>query len=573
MISREDAIKKLNAYWETDKFVFQADFYVPQNITLREGSKPFGYFRNLRLNGEIIEYPLEGNEKRISIYHIIKRGLEDGKRYEIELTLSQDKYRSKNPYAMQVKRFTPLETAVADRDSVLEKTIDEIFKENININSPFQVVNLANSVESLATDIYSEDKRFIYELIQNADDAALNEDAELSIDILDNYVVISHNGAPFTSRDIRGLCSIGLGTKTNDATKTGYKGIGFKSVFGQPEGIVYVKTENTLFRFDREFAKQKGWNPTWGNQSSWEEKNGVVFNCPWQMMPILSVSTNDKAADTILENKKYSVKTAIKINDSQTLFNIINTFFGDAKFLLFLRRISKVTLTFQQHKLELQKLKSTSIESIVTLQSNQKNISNWYVKNWIHNIPKDIQKELKSDPKTPKKIQEMEKTEISFAINVNESFDKIKLLEHGTSPLYSYLPTTVKEYNIPFIVNCNFLLDASREKIHKNRKWNEWLFQVIGYKTVECCSEFLNANLFEENYLSIFRNGIITETDNLCKKINEGLRIGLEKFTILKDRNYNLCKLKEVVLDPFDLHKVDANFPDTFASFLNTVKD
>ena len=183
-------------------------------------------------------------------------------------------------------------------------------------------------------------------------------------------------------------------------------------------------------------------------------------------------------------------------------------------FLLFLRRISKVTLSFQSNKLELQKCKSIKIENIVTLQSNHQNISSWYVKNWVHDVPKAIQKELKADPKTPKKIQDMEKTEISFAININDSYDKINLLEQGNSPLYSYLPTTVKEYNIPFIVNCNFLLDASREKIHKNRKWNEWLFQVIGYKTVECGSEFLSNDLFEDNYLSIFRNGIITETDN-----------------------------------------------------------
>jgi hypothetical protein len=573
MISREDTLNKLKRYWETEKFVFLADFHVPQNVTLREGSKPFGYFRNLRLNGEIIEYPIEGKEKRISIYHNIKRGLEDGKRYEVELTLSKDKYRSKNPYAMMVKRFKPLEITTADANTALEKTIDDIFKENININSPFQVVNLANSVESLATDIYSEDKRFIYELIQNADDAALDEDSELAIDILENYVVISHNGAPFNSRDIRGLCSIGLGTKTKDATKTGYKGIGFKSVFGQPEGIVYVKTENTLFRFDREYAKQKGWNSKWGNQNIWEEKNAVVFNCPWQMMPILSNSTNDKAADTVINNKKYSVKTAIKIKDSQSLYKNINSFFGDAKFLLFLRRISKVTLSFQNKKLELQKRKNINIENMVTLQSNHQNISNWYVKNWVHNIPKEIQKELKSDPKTPKKIQDMEKTEISFAINVNESFDKIKLLEHGSSALYSYLPTTVKEYNIPFIVNCNFLLDASREKIHKNRKWNEWLFQVIGYKTVECSSEFLSNNLFEENHLSIFRNGLVSETDNLCKKINEGLKIGFDKFAIIQDRDNNLCKLKEVLLDPFDLYKVDVGFPDTFASFLNNTEE
>lgn len=575
MISREEAINKLRDFWETEKFVFQADFHVPPNITLGEGSKPFGYFRNIRLNGEIIEYPLDGTKKRLSIYNTIRGGLENGKRYEVELTLSKDQYRnkSKNAYSMIVKSFKPLKALAANTDSALEKTINDIFKENINITSPFQVVNLANSVESLATDIYSEDKRFIYELIQNADDSALGEDSELSIDILENYVVISHNGAPFNSRDIRGLCSIGLGTKSKDATKTGYKGIGFKSVFGQPEGIVYVKTENTLFRFDREYAKQKGWNQKWGNQNTWEEKNGVVFNCPWQMMPILSKISNDEGADTVLNNKKYSVKTAIKINNSQNLYNNIISFFGDAKFLLFLRRISKVTLSFQKNKLELRKIKSPSTNNMVTLQSNQQNISNWYVKNWVHDIPGKIQKELKADPKTPKKIQDMQKTEISFAVKVNESFDKIKLLENGSSPLYSYLPTTVKEYNFPFIVNCNFLLDASREKIHKNRKWNEWLFQVIGYKTVECSSEFLSNNLFEENYLSIFRNGLVPETDNLCKKINEGLKIGLDKFTIIQDRNNNLCRLNDIVLDPFDLHKIDAKFPDTFASFLNNTQE
>lgn len=572
MISREEAINKLKQFWGADKFVFQADFHVPTNVSLREGSKPFGYFRNIRFNGEIIEYPLDTlatNERRISIYQILKKGLEDGKQYEVELELSKDEYRKKNPYSLIVQKFKSMEPKTNNIATALVKTINEIFLENININSPFQVVNLANSVESLATDIYSEDKRFIYELIQNADDAALDEDSELSIDILDKYVVISHNGAPFNSRDIRGLCSIGLGTKTNDATKTGYKGIGFKSVFGQPEGIVYVKTENTLFRFDREYARLKGWNSKWGNKQDWEEKNGVTFQCPWQMMPILSETANDKETDLILNNKIFSVKTAIKIDDSKKLYENINSSFGDAKFLLFLRRISRVELKFNSHKLELRKKKNSEIENIVTLHSNKENISNWYVKNWIHNIPLEIQKELKSDPKTPKKIQSMEKTEISFAININEKFDEIKLLEEGNSPLYSYLPTTEKEYNIPFIVNCNFILDASREKIHKNRKWNEWLFQVIGYKTVECSSEFAKNKLFEGTYLSLFRNGIISERDTLCKKINEGLKIGLDKFSIIRDRNNDLCKLKEIELDPFDLYKTDSRLPEVVASYLN----
>src|SRR5690606_17853654 len=187
----------------------------------------------------------------------------------------------------------------------------------------------------------------------------------------------------------------------------------------------------------------------------------------------------------------------------------------------------------------------------------------------IHNIPQKIQKELKSDPKTPKKIQSMEKTEISFALEINETFDKIKLLKEGDSVLYSYLPTTEKEYNFPFIVNCNFLLDASSEKIHKNRKWNEWLFQVIGYKTVECCAELLANKLFETTYLSILKNGFYPESDNLRTIINAGLKIGLEKFAILKNRENELCKLYEVAMDPFNLYQVEPVLTNRLAAYIN----
>jgi len=524
MISREEAIKKLKEYWETNQLVFEAEFHIPKNISLREGSKPFGYFRNIRFNGELMEYPLDTiptHERRVSIFQVLKDNLIDQELYEITLDLAKDEYRKKNPFQLIVKNYIKIEGKADPIDNALQNTITSIFNENINNNSPFPAVNLANSVESLATDIYSEDKRFIYELIQNADDAALDEDSNLSIQILNNYVIISHNGAPFNSRDIRGLCSIGLGTKTNDSTKTGYKGIGFKSVFGQPAGLVYVKSENTLFKFDREYSHKKGWNIKWGNKLEWEERNGVTFNCPWQMMPILIDKVDDTELGKVLNNENYTVKTSIKIVDSQEIFHNINKFFGDAKFLLFLRRISRVEIIFDKDTILFEKEKKNDNKEIISLFKNKQLLSNWYVRNWINDIPTDIQKELKSDPKTPKKIQSMEKTEISFALEINDTFDGIKLLKEGESTLYSYLPTNEAKYNIPFIVNCNFLLDPSREKIDKKRKWNKWLFHAIGYKTVECCSEFLANNLFETTYLSILRNGFYPETDdNLVENFN-----------------------------------------------------
>ena len=489
------------------------------------------------------------------------------------MDLAKDEFRKKNPFQLIVKKYRKLENTSFTVDTKVRKTITDIFDENININSPFQVVNLANSVESLATDIYSEDKRFIYELIQNADDAALDEDSELSIQILNSHVIISHNGAPFNSRDIRGLCSIGLGTKTNDATKTGYKGIGFKSVFGQPDGLVYVKSENTLFKFDREYSRKKGWNNKWGNKSEWEELNGVTFNCPWQMMPVLIDNVDDPELKKVLNNENYTVKTAIKITDSQQIFDNVNKFFGDAKFLLFLRRITKVEILFENQINEFRKEKKYANRHLVCLIKNKELLSNWYVRNWIHSIPNEIQNELRVDSKTPKKIQSMEKTEISFALEINEATNEIKLLDEGKSNLFSYLPTEETQYNIPFIVNCNFLLDAGRERIHKNRKWNEWLFQIIGYKTVELCTELVENELFESTYLSIFRNGFYPEIDNYRTRINVGLKIGLEKFSLLKNRDNELCKLKEVALDRFDLYNVESELADKISLFIKETEE
>ena len=57
MKSRRNANEELKQHWGTDKFVFTADFHIPKNIVLREGSKAFGYFKNFRLNGKSVDFP------------------------------------------------------------------------------------------------------------------------------------------------------------------------------------------------------------------------------------------------------------------------------------------------------------------------------------------------------------------------------------------------------------------------------------------------------------------------------------------------------------------------------------
>ena len=74
---------------------------------------------------------------------------------------------------------------------------------------------------------YSDRTHFLYEIIQNAEDAGATY---IKFQLENDQFVIFHNGRPFNEKDIEGVCGIANGTKT-DGTRIGHFGIGFKSVY------------------------------------------------------------------------------------------------------------------------------------------------------------------------------------------------------------------------------------------------------------------------------------------------------------------------------------------------------
>jgi hypothetical protein len=90
---------------------------------------------------------------------------------------------------------------------------------------------------SLSQNLYSKDTRFIYELIQNADDtvyslAADNNDApSLTFTVCKDRIIVDSNEDGFTKAEVQAICSVGKSTKSNAQGYIGEKGIGFKSVF------------------------------------------------------------------------------------------------------------------------------------------------------------------------------------------------------------------------------------------------------------------------------------------------------------------------------------------------------
>ncbi len=84
------------------------------------------------------------------------------------------------------------------------------------------------AVLELLGQLYSERTHFIFELIQNAEDAGATE---LAFELLEDRLEVRHDGRPFTGADVRGVCGVGKTEKAADLTKIGKFGIGFKSVY------------------------------------------------------------------------------------------------------------------------------------------------------------------------------------------------------------------------------------------------------------------------------------------------------------------------------------------------------
>lgn len=84
-------------------------------------------------------------------------------------------------------------------------------------------------IKHLLTDLYPDDAHFIYELLQNAEDAGASK---VRFILNKDNATFEHNGNRlFSLKDVEAITSIGFSPKKDDPTSIGKFGIGFKAVF------------------------------------------------------------------------------------------------------------------------------------------------------------------------------------------------------------------------------------------------------------------------------------------------------------------------------------------------------
>jgi len=90
----------------------------------------------------------------------------------------------------------------------------------------------------LLADRYDDRTHFIFELLQNAEDALARRSnwggqRSIRFHLTDDELRVTHFGKPFDEADVRGIC--GIAESTKELTAIGHFGIGFKSVYAFTE--------------------------------------------------------------------------------------------------------------------------------------------------------------------------------------------------------------------------------------------------------------------------------------------------------------------------------------------------
>lgn len=90
----------------------------------------------------------------------------------------------------------------------------------------------------LLANLYSDRTHFIYELLQNAEDACERARKQgqtnrftIRFELYPDRLEVRHNGIPFDENDLRGICGIVEAIKDKNIAQIGKFGIGFKSVY------------------------------------------------------------------------------------------------------------------------------------------------------------------------------------------------------------------------------------------------------------------------------------------------------------------------------------------------------
>jgi hypothetical protein len=304
------------------------------------------------------------------------------------------------------------------------------------------------AVLELLGQLYSERTHFIFELIQNAEDACATD---LTFALFADRLEVRHDGRDFTVADVRAICGVGQGTKADDLTQIGEFGIGFKAVYAYTDSPrIHSGAEN--FRIEK-YVRPYSVDPLD------EPAAGTVFVFPFD---------------------RPEVPAAVAVQEiSAALGNI------GVETLLFLRNIERIRscgLVTADVVLERTSAARSHSGRHVWLSSGRalgRGDEEWFV--W--------ERQLDALGRPDQRVE--------IAFMVCPEIDSRRLICRETSPLVVFFPTQ-KETFLGFVLQGPYRTTPARDNVPEHDEWNRALVR----ETASLLTDVL-AGLRDEGLLTV----------------------------------------------------------------------
>jgi hypothetical protein len=322
---------------------------------------------------------------------------------------------------------------------------DEIRTENISR------YGWDTAVLELLGQLYSERAHFIFELIQNAEDAGATE---LTFELFDDRLEVRHDGRPFTAADVRGICGVGQGTKAEDLTQIGRFGIGFKSV--------YAYTNTPLIYSSGEHFRIEKYVRPYSVDALDEPAAGTLFVFPF-----------DRA----------EVSATVAVQEiSAALSNL------GVETLLFLRSIERMrTCGHRIADTVLERKSATRADSgrhvnLASRRDEGRGNEEWLV--WHRPLDALGQPELR----------------VEIAFMAHTEIDARRLVRRDSSPLVVFFPTQ-KETFLGFLIQGPYRTTPARDNVPEHDLWNQALVRETACLLVDVLADLRDGGLLTVDIL------------------------------------------------------------------------
>lgn len=333
--------------------------------------------------------------------------------------------------------------------------IDEIRRERFWLDDASRLPSqnplmamLRRALNQLATGIFEHSHHYVFELTQNADDNHYTEKAErfLKFVLLEDdptgtpgsrgCLCVLNDETGFEKEHVESLCDIGNSTKQgNREGYIGEKGIGFKSVFLISDHP-HVISNGYSFHFRRDNCDA-----------------GLGYIVPHWNEDIPTVAENSPTAILL------PLRSASGVDVAKQLADI------EPECILFLRRLRSIELAAAKTGLN-RTVRCSGTDGFFDLDADGTRAS-YFVHRKEHSC-EHIQDERR---------QGVSSTSVTVALPLTTP-------EATDGRVFAFLPTEART-GFPFLINADFLLPASRERIFDTPEWNKQLVGFAGASFVE----------------------------------------------------------------------------------------